>query len=668
MNATSYIMNITFILVAKTHENDEVDEGIGDKYNGDLRQLLNERRVLKKGENAAGDQLDASGNKDVTSVDAHVLNFPHANHAHDGSLVGNEASVSKNSVAADRVGKEASVSKNSAILNCPNATDGTAGFKNSKVVQQEVGTAVNAVVTVPVTAALNRVVKDMKAATTGFSKGPGAGQKSVEAGLQTSKGQGQVTADSHKEPAPQVVKLSTDQVWSVVNLSPSKTNSTDLKNQRLLAKNIEVSNSFAALVNEHDCAKNITVANSFGVLENELVLDDAGMGEQQADRDAPSNCSQPKTPGSAKNQQIVPIVDSKAVAATEATPMLHISDPHLAKMIKESHAAMLMHTTRKINAPLVTLNTSVHDVPSQSLESFGERHGESGQQLLSTGNNQQVEKSVAAISQANSTNKMLVSKEQQAVTSEFLLTRETWADRCEHEEDIDFENLGDSEEEADHGSYTSNEGAVEVHKEQVSSSSQRGQIKKGLSPNATVFVPAGQQQKLNNAAVSKEIEISSMHKAVATGSNNAMAAKYNLTPTSTLHALVSHDIDTSSLLQQQYHNTSTSGAISNVALVSDQDRALLDTLDSPKPHRCAYSTGSKTTSQKMKVSVAKRHEACSAKRMKRHEPLWMVIQEEANQKLEANLRVAIYDEAKEDELIEPCSEEAATSGDFSPKH
>ncbi|OIT35680.1 hypothetical protein A4A49_02877 [Nicotiana attenuata] len=39
---------------------------------------------------------------------------------------------------------------------------------------------------------------------------------------------------------------------------------------------------------------------------------------------------------------------------------------------------------------------------------------------------------------------------------------------------------------------------------------------------------------------------------------------------------------TGSLLQQQHHNASTSGAI------SDHDRALLDTLDSPKPNRCAY--------------------------------------------------------------------------------
>lgn len=82
----------------------------------------------------------------------------------------------------------------------------------------------------------------MKAATHGVSKGPGAGQKSVEVGHHTSKGQGttsvqkliedtgvvaikdgQVTADSHKEPATQIVKISTDQALSVHDCAMKKT-------------------------------------------------------------------------------------------------------------------------------------------------------------------------------------------------------------------------------------------------------------------------------------------------------------------------------------------------------------------------------------------------------------------------------------------------------------
>nr|XP_033516182.1 uncharacterized protein LOC108947906 [Nicotiana tomentosiformis] len=123
-----------------------------------------------------------------------------------------------------------------------------------------------------------------------------------------------------------------------------------------------------------------------------------------------------------------------------------------------------------------------------------------------------------------------------------------------------------------------------------------------------------------------------------------------------------------------------------------------DALDSPKPHKCAYLAGSKTTSQVLKVSVAKRHEPGSVQSLKRHEPgnvqsgknltkkaefkasatkhndtkrhqpLQMVVQELPNQQLEANLRVAIYDEGEDDEYLEYCPEEAAKSGDLSPMH
>jgi len=53
-------------------------------------------------------------------------------------------------------------------------------------------------------------------------------------------------------------KIVVDQSWAVVNRSQSKINSTSRKNQILAAKNIEVSNSFYALVNEHDGASKKT--------------------------------------------------------------------------------------------------------------------------------------------------------------------------------------------------------------------------------------------------------------------------------------------------------------------------------------------------------------------------------------------------------------------------
>ncbi|OIT04525.1 hypothetical protein A4A49_38764 [Nicotiana attenuata] len=206
----------------------------------------------------------------------------------------------------------------------------------------------------------------------------------------------------------------------------------------------------------------------------------------------------------------------------------------------------------------------------------------------------------------------------------------TWVDRAEYEEEENWENGADDERddsvEQESGQQQRRPNSQEAAYDGQSPGQQHQRA--GTQCDALLHPNAGQQQ---------DVPISFM-----AGQQQQI---------------------TSSLLQQQHHNASTSGAIANMALISDHDRALLDTLDSPKPHRCAYSTGSKTTSQKMKVSVAK-----SAKRMKRHDPLWMVIQEEANQKLEANLRVAISDEAEEYELIESCPEEAATSGDFSPKH
>ncbi|XP_070015105.1 uncharacterized protein [Nicotiana sylvestris] len=98
--------------------------------------------------------------------------------------------------------------------------------------------------------------------------------------------------------------------------------------------------------------------------------------------------------------------------------------------------------------------------------------------------------------------------------------------------------------------------------------------------------------------------------------------------------------------------------------ISLEDRKLLDAFGSPKPHKSAYSSYSKMTGLKLNFLVTNRQEPSNAKTLNRHEPLWMVIQDEANQKLEDNLRVAISEEEKEDDLIESCPEEAATTGDF----
>ncbi|OIT25818.1 hypothetical protein A4A49_29932 [Nicotiana attenuata] len=219
------------------------------------------------------------------------------------------------------------------------------------------------------------------------------------------------------------------------------------------------------------------------------------------------------------------------------------------------------------------------------------------------GNNQQPNSAKVSISQA-STNELSGSKDQQGATSAIVVKRKTWAERVEEEEEDYADSIEeDSDNEAAQFSATppSKDEATKVQGKQVSNSTDSGPKRRGLSPNAPAFVPSKQQQIVaalegvsSTIQADKEVAksgqqralsatvLSSMHNVDATGSSSAMAAK---------------------------------------ALISDQDRALLDTLDSPKPHRCAYSNGSKMTSQKMKVSVAKSHEPCSAKRMKRHEPL-----------------------------------------------
>lgn len=47
----------------------------------------------------------------------------------------------------------------------------------------------------------------------------------------------------------------------------------------------------------------------------------------------------------------------------------------------------MLHDSSNFKQPLVTLNTTTYDIPYQSCESFGEHGGESGQLILSIGNN-----------------------------------------------------------------------------------------------------------------------------------------------------------------------------------------------------------------------------------------------------------------------------------------
>ncbi|XP_075089075.1 uncharacterized protein LOC142170714 [Nicotiana tabacum] len=141
-------------------------------------------------------------------------------------------------------------------------------------------------------------------------------------------------------------------------------------------------------------------------------------------------------------KDLVPVDDQKSGAfqvSNAASPTLHFSNPDLAKMVKDAQAAMFINTNPKTNATLVTLNTSVHEVPSQTV--VGEQTDDSGYPLLSTGNNQHVEKGRASPTQSNSTNEKTSSKKQQVATSAIAVNRKSWAEQVEEEEE---EDCGDS--------------------------------------------------------------------------------------------------------------------------------------------------------------------------------------------------------------------------------
>ncbi|XP_019260723.1 PREDICTED: uncharacterized protein LOC109238702 [Nicotiana attenuata] len=85
------------------------------------------------------------------------------------------------------------------------------------------------------------------------------------------------------------------------------------------------------------------------------------------------------------NKEIIPVVEELT-----GTPTILFSSPQVEKIIKESQIEMMMYPNPIFKQPLVTLNTSAYDIPSQSCESLGEHRDESGQPILSTGNNNEI--------------------------------------------------------------------------------------------------------------------------------------------------------------------------------------------------------------------------------------------------------------------------------------
>nr|XP_009597161.1 nucleomorphin-like [Nicotiana tomentosiformis]XP_016467817.1 PREDICTED: nucleomorphin-like [Nicotiana tabacum] len=91
---------------------------------------------------------------------------------------------------------------------------------------------------------------------------------------------------------------------------------------------------------------------------------------------------------------------------------------------------------------------------------------------------------------------------------------------------------------------------VKLHDQQAPKSSNVLSSKRGVSPNAHVFVPSVQNQNAAMVLRNKDT-VYPIDKALTTAmSTNKIShtARYNLTPTNILQALVSHDMDTLNLL------------------------------------------------------------------------------------------------------------------------
>ncbi|WMV07101.1 hypothetical protein MTR67_000486 [Solanum verrucosum] len=81
------------------------------------------------------------------------------------------------------------------------------------------------------------------------------------------------------------------------------------------------------------------------------------------------------------------------------------------------HRKASSNVSPAIKPPIVTLNTLAHEVPTQFLEPFRELQGESRQLILSKGNDKDLVKGMSSLSQANLTNNLIISKENQGERS-----------------------------------------------------------------------------------------------------------------------------------------------------------------------------------------------------------------------------------------------------------
>lgn len=162
--------------------------------------------------------------------------------------------------------------------------------------------------------------------------------------------------------------------WTGVTRSPNKKQPPVFQMQIIPSTVIRVSNYFDALSCEDEDA----------VMESEIEkkqLDDATRPITESNGYPQSEKKQENTKDISARLEIVTVNDHTTditQSPATATPTIQISNPELAKMVQAAQAAMLQNTIIMIKELLVTLNTSVFEVPSQTMGSFGEYADESG--------------------------------------------------------------------------------------------------------------------------------------------------------------------------------------------------------------------------------------------------------------------------------------------------
>nr|XP_009780388.1 PREDICTED: enolase-phosphatase E1-like [Nicotiana sylvestris] len=240
--------------------------------------------------------------------------------------------------------------------------------------------------------------------------------------------------------------------------SPSKNNISVHKTKTNETNNVTVSNSFEALMNEQDL-EDVWKEGQQVQHETNIKPRQSSATRKQQQQSIPSSNSGKPVQGSGNVTK-----DRVFDEVTLKHELVEILGVRRKRIIKNAQNEMMMNSTL-VKQPLVTLNTSVFDVLSQSVESFGDFEGESGQIMLSTGNNNEVIQSNLRL---------------------MAIKSKLWQEQCE---DDDEEDWGDG-----FAGYSSEDADKEVNHDSAGSYSNSGMQNAATgSPSVTV-----QQQQIDS--------------------------------------------------------------------------------------------------------------------------------------------------------------------------